>query len=180
MPCRHRCGDLHRKSSSCRSISTTCRENRMAFEQKNLTVSFWPWNILCWTFLQDGSGPFAPHNQHIRHLGIMLTWDVGTELFWLNRDREHLCQGRTGRDSRAQNQQGTPGAPVCCCVPANIIFLVRAEAVAVLPSVAQKQLLPSSWPPLSLLPLSPKSFLVRFSRVIVLEATLPWSQIRPV
>ena len=158
MPCRHGCGDLHQQIQFMQEHFDHLHREQDGIWAENLTVSFWPWNILCWTLLQDGGGPFAPHNQHIRHLGIMLIWDVGTELFFFNRNWEHLCQGRTGRASRAQNQQGTPGPPVCCYIPANITFLVKAEPVVILPSVAQKRLLPSSWPPLSLLPVSLSPF----------------------
>lgn len=56
-------------------------------------------------------------------------------------------------------------------LPADIIFLVRAEPVTVIsgPETALSTLLLLA----TSLPVSPKSLLVRFSRVIALEATLP-------
>lgn len=150
MPCRHRCGDLHWQIQFMQEHFDHLHREQDGIWAENFTVSFWPWNILCWTFLQDGSGPFAPHNQHISHLGIMLIWDVGTELFLLNRDWERLCQGRTGRDSRGQNQQGTPGPPMCCCACQHHLSSesrICGSAPISVPETAPSLLLATSLPP---------------------------------
>lgn len=152
MPCRHRCGDLHWQIQFMQEHFDHLHREQDGIWAENLTVSFWPRNIFCWTFLQNSSGPLAPHDQHISHLGIMSIWDVGTELFFTQQGPGTSLSGKDGRGSRGQEQQGTPGPPVCCRVPANIFFLVRAGPAVVLPLVSQKQLLP---PPGHLSPSSP-------------------------
>lgn len=69
MPSRHRLGTCTGKSSLCRSILATCTENKMASEEENLTVSFWPRNIFVEHFCKMAR---ALLHQHIRHFRIML------------------------------------------------------------------------------------------------------------
>lgn len=106
------------KSSSCRSISTTCTENRMAFEQK-ISLS-----------------PFGPETSSVEHfcktavaLSHHMTSTSATSgscrsemwaqsFFSLSRDREHLCQGRTAGAPEARSSRGLLGHPCAAvCLP---------------------------------------------------------------
>lgn len=159
------------KSSSCRSISTTCTENRMAFEQKISLSPFGPETSSVEHFCKTAVA-LSHHMTSTSATSGSCRSEMWAQSFFHSAGTGNIFvrEGRQGlqRPGAAGDSWATRVLPCACQHLLSSESRTCGSAPISVPETAP----PSSWPPLSLLPVSPKSFLVRSSEVVVLEATL--------